>query len=54
MTIKQYSTMQRLLGVIEGVASGLSEDMAAALFDALEALSNTIDEAWEADNGGSE
>ena len=51
MTIKQYSTIQRLLGVIEGVASGLSEDMAASLFDALEALDNTINEIWEADHG---
>lgn len=52
MTIKQYSIIQRQLGVIEGLLMGLDNERSALGYDSLELLDNTIDEIWEADNGG--
>ena len=55
MTIKQYSTIQRQIGIIEGLLMGLDNERSALGFDAVELLSGTIDEAWEAeDHGGSD
>ena len=53
MTIKQYSNIQRQIGVIEGLLMGLDSEKAALVYDSLEALDATIDEIWEAEHGKS-
>lgn len=61
MTIKQYSRIQRALGTLEGIASGIRDgDIKEAFFYAMESLDVAIDDAFqadepfteEADNGG--
>ena len=51
MKIKQYSTIQRQIGVIEGLLMGLDNERSALGYDALEVLDATIDEIWEVEHG---
>ena len=52
MTLKQYSDIQRNLGVIEGVAAAIQGNDAAVdlLFQAVQSLDAIIDEIKEADD----
>ena len=43
MTINDKSTMQRMLGKIEGVASTVDDKIAAPIFDALEVIDCILD-----------
>lgn len=54
MTIKQYSTIQRQIGIIEGLLMGLDNERSALGYDAIEVLDSTIDEIWEAEDGGAD
>lgn len=54
MTIKQYSTIQRQIGIIERLLMGLDNERSALGYDSLEVLDATISEIWEADNGSSD
>ena len=54
MTIKQYSTIQRSIGIIEGILMGLDNERSVLGYDTLEVLDSTINELWEADNGGAD
>lgn len=53
MTIKQYSTIQRQIGVIEGLLMALDSEKASLGYDALEVLDATINEIWEVEHGKS-
>lgn len=53
MTIKQYSTIQRQIGVIEGLLTALDNQTAALGYSVIEGLSATIDEIWEVEHGKS-
>lgn len=50
MTIKQYSTIQRQLGVVEGLLMALDDEKSALGYDAIEVLDSTIDEIWEVED----
>ena len=52
MTLKQYSDIQRNLGLIEGVACAIQSNEAAVdlLYDALQRLDSIIDDIMEAEN----
>ena len=43
MTLEEISTIQRMLGKIEGVAMVIEEKFASPLFDALEVLDGIFD-----------
>ena len=44
MTLEDYSTIQRMLGFLEGIAAGIeNKDASSAMYDAIETLSNVID-----------
>lgn len=45
--INAVSTIQRALGMIEGVASGLDTRLAQALFDAAEMIDEAVKEVVE-------
>lgn len=53
MTIKQYSTIQRQIGVIEGLLTALDNQKAALGYSVIEGLSATINEIWEEEHGKS-
>lgn len=43
MTYKDFSTIQRMLGMILGVALGIGADVEGALFDAVETIDAALD-----------
>lgn len=53
MTIKQYSTIQRQIGVIEGLLTALDNIKASLGYSVIEGLSATINEIWEEEHGKS-
>ena len=53
MTIKQYSTIQRQIGVIEGLLTAFDNQKAMLGYGALEVLDATINEMWEEEHGKS-
>lgn len=54
MTIKQYSTIQRLIGNLEAIGAVLPDNVQSGYFDTIETLDSVIGEVWEVDNGGKE
>ena len=50
MNVKQYSDIQRQLGVLEGIGATFDNDLAMLYFDAIEVISSTIDEIYEEGN----
>lgn len=44
MTINQYSTINRCIGKLEGLALALPSEACGAFFDAIEVLDTTIEE----------
>lgn len=54
MTVKQYSTTQRLLGQLAGLAVVIPDDVATYFWDTMEALSNTIEEVWKEQEVGND
>ena len=42
--LSAISTIERALGMIEGVSTGLSSDQASALIDAVEMIDNALKE----------
>lgn len=47
MTLKDYSTIQRMLGVIEGCAADLEDKRAALITEAVTVIDETLDEEME-------
>lgn len=43
LTMKETEIVQRALGIIEGIACGVSENAASMLYTALEMLDSVID-----------
>lgn len=50
MTLKNKETIQRALGIIEGVAFGACDDAAAALGVAVEMIDGVLDKEEEPQN----
>ena len=51
MTIKDKATIQRILGVIEGVAFAVEDKIATPLLDALEVIDAILEKEEGVENG---
>ena len=54
MTLNDISTIQRMLGKIEGVAMVIENIYASPIFDALEVMDSILDREEGEDNGNTE
>lgn len=52
MTIKQYSTLCRTIGFLEGIGTVLEKSASSAYYDAIASLSEMIDEIWKEGQDG--
>lgn len=51
MTHKDYSTIQRMLGFIEGAIFALDKSVSCGILDAIEAISATLEKEVQMDGG---
>lgn len=51
MTRKDFSTIQRMLGFIEGAIFGIDKSVNCGILDAIEAISATLEKEVQTDGG---